>query len=265
MIPFAPPSLEFVLILLGCLAATLVWIVWLLRLAFFRKARRRMGAGQALAFALLTGIGCSFIWSAYAFQRAFAAYQADNREKYRPVLAQDRRLGGIDMPAGTALVLGIAGQVESFNRADFPHPVLIAGVQTLRVERYLEIQTDENHRRTGFTPKSLRLTGLGESRQEGWLCDAAATVALATHADGSVKAMASCTAAAGNLVEGQPLPEGAEIVATQGALYPDGRRGSDRWLIHLPPEARLQIHGSEQQGGALWLDAERKVVEQFPP
>lgn len=264
MIPIGLPSLEFVLIRLGYLAATLVWIVWLLRLAFSRKARRRMGSGRILAFVLLTGVGCYSLWSVYVFHRDFTAYRAEDREKYRPVLAQARRLGGIDMPAGTALVLRVTRQAESFSQAEFPHPIPIAGVQALRAERYLSIQTDENYRTTGFTPKNLRLTGLGESRQEGWLCDAAMPVILATHADGSIKALESCTAAAGNLVEGQPLPEGAEIVATQGEVYLDGRRGSDRWLIHLPPEVGMRIRGSEQKGGALLLDAEGKVVEQVP-
>lgn len=264
MIPIGPPPWLFILICLGFLAAALLWIIWILRLAFSHRARRHLRSWRGLAFVLLSAIGCHTLWSVYTFQRALAAYEAEDKLNRRPVLAESRRLAGIDMPAGTALVLQLARTPEAFNRAEFPHPVPIGGVETLRVERYLSIHTDENYRTTGFTPENLRLTGLGESRQAGWLCDATVPIIFATHPDGSIKSFESCTAGAGNLVEGQPLPKGAEIIATEGTVYLDGSRGSDRWLIYLPPDAGLLVHGAQQKGGALLLDAGRKVVRQVP-
>lgn len=264
MIPVALPSVQFVLFASAFLAATVAWAIWLLYLTFNPRSRQRLCSWRGLVFVVLTGIGSFTIWYLYTTQRSLEAYKAEHREKFQPVLSEDQRLGGIDMPAGTALTLAIEGKTESFKRAEFPHPVLINGIEALSVERYVLIDSDANYKATGFTPESLRLSGLGKSRQNGWICDATAPISFETHPDGEIRKFTGCIAADGNFIEGKPLSQGAEIIATEGTLYLDGRRGIDRWLVHLPQAAGLSGAATEREGGSLLLDADRNVVEQTP-
>lgn len=264
MIPIGLPSLEFVLIRLAYLAATLVWVVWAVRLAFRQKARSRLRTWRGPLFLLLSGVAFYTLWSIYAASRELAAHAAERQVNYYPVLQQDQRLGGIDMPAGTRLHLALPRQLDAFKQAEFPHPVTIAGVEALLAERYLSIQTDEAYRTSGFTPQNLRLTGAGVSPQAGWLCDASSVIVFETHPDGTPKAFQSCKAAPGNQIEGAALPSGSEIIASEGRLFLDGRPGLDRWLIHLPENGVFPLQGAEQRGGAVLLNAERKVIEQIP-
>lgn len=264
MIPIGLPSVEFLLIRLGYLLATAIWIIWTLRLAFNGKARGKLKNWKIPIFWLLSMVSIYSLWSVYAFSRDFAAYKAEEQEKYYPVLKERQRLGGIEMPDGTRLKLGVARQNEAFDRAELPHPISVNGVKTTLIERYLSIHTDKNHHTTGFTPKNLRLSGVGKSRQSGWICDASAAIVFETDPTGQIKALQSCTAAAGNLIEGEPLPEGAKIVASQGTVFLDSRLGVDRWLIHLPSDSRLMVGGTEQKGGAVLLDANHAVVKLVP-
>lgn len=261
MIPIGLPSFEFVFIRLAYLVATLVWIIWALRLALGRNFRDRLRAWRGPVFLLLTGVALYSIWSVYDFYRHMTAYAAERAINYHPVLGRARRLGAIDMPAGTTLSLAVAGQAEAFYQAEFPHPIAISGVQTLLAERYLAMHTDDSYRTSGFTPQNLRLTGLGDTRQAGWICDATKTVVFDTDPDGAVKAFQSCSAASGNLIQGQAVPEAAEIIVSEGRLYLDGRRGPDRWIVHLPQESRFQSDGVTQTGGTLLLDADRDVIK----
>ncbi|WP_413603174.1 hypothetical protein [Bordetella pertussis] len=48
-------------------------------------------------------------------------------------------MGGIDMPAGTRLSLEVAHSPDTYNRAEFPHPVSAHGLQALRIERYIAL------------------------------------------------------------------------------------------------------------------------------
>ena len=265
MIPVALPSSEFVLILLAALVATLVWMVWALRLTFDKQARSRLRGWRGPLFLLLAGIAVYVMFSAYALRRDFNAFAAEQQEIYHPILEHAQTLGRIAMPSGTKLRLAVPRQPAAFDRAEFPHPLLVGGVNALLAERYLRIHTDESYQTTGFTPQNLRLTGVGESQQAGWRCDATSVIVFETHPDGTIKAFQSCRAGAGNLIEGQPLPKAAEIVATEGRLYLDGRRGLDRWIIYVPQDASMQIDGVDQKGGALLLDADRKVIERIEP
>lgn len=264
MIPIGLPSYEFIFVRLAFFAATMIWIVWTLRLVFNYKARSRLRATRAAVFALLSVISVYSLWSVYALRRDFIAYKAEQTAKYHPVLSENRRLGGIDMPTGTALTLGIALQPEAFNRAEFPHPVMIGGIETLSVERYLRIETDENYHTTGFTSENIRLTGIGTSKQEGWICDSTAVVVFETHTDGSIKDFQSCTAAAGNSIDNIPLPAGSQITTIDGRKYLDGRYSPDRWLIHIPTDSNFLISGTDLKGGSMFLDVNRAIVELVP-
>lgn len=265
MIPIGLPSLEFVLIRLAYLAAMLIWLAWLLRLGFSQKARQRLRSWRGPLFLILSAIVAYATWSIYDFNRHLTAYRAEQQALYHPVLAAGQNLGGIDMPAGTALRLALAAQPASFDRAAFAQPVTISGVDALRAERYIAVQTDADYKTSGFSAVNLRLTGMGESRQSGWICDATLPVVFLTHPDGRIDRFESCTAATGNLIDGHPLPRGAEIIASQGRVFLNGTIGADRWQIHLPTDARLTLQGTSQTGGALFLDADRNVIDRVTP
>lgn len=265
MIPIGLPSLEFVLIRLVFLVATLIWIAWLLRLAFSKAARLRLRSWRMPLFLILPVISGYSIWSVYDFNRHLAAYRAEQQALYHRTLATPQNLGGIDLPAATTLRLALAHQPASFYLAEFGEPVAINGVDALRAERYIAVHTDADYKTSGFSVENLRLTGKGNSQQSGWICDAALPIVFLTHADGRIDRFENCTAASGNLIEGQPLPQGAEIIASQGRVFLNGTTGADRWQIHLPSDARFTLHGISQSGGALWLDAARKVIDRVTP
>ncbi|TRW91352.1 hypothetical protein FNJ84_21630 [Paracoccus sp. M683] len=264
MIPIGLPSYEFLLIRLAYLAATLIWVAWALRLAFGERAEWRLRTWRGPIFFLLGGSAFYSTWSVYDLNRELKAHVAQQQADYHPVLDRRQRLGGIDMPLGTKLNLAVARELGSFQRAEFPHSISVGGVNALLAERYLSIHTDDAYQTAGYTPQNLRLTGVGISMQAGWICDASEVIVLETHPDGAPKAFQSCSAAGGNLIEGKALPNGAEIIASEGSLFLDGRRGLDRWLIHLPKEGALQLKGGEQIGGAILLDGDRKVIKSIP-
>jgi len=188
-----------------------------------------------------------------------SAYELEQRTLFHPTLTQTHTIAGIQMPAGTVLKLGVPLDYESFYEANFPHPIDIQGVQTTAMARYISYQTDENYKTAGYTPQNMRLTGIGTATQSGWLCDAAFAITLTTLANGNIRDFQSCTLANGNIVDGIHLPSGAEVIATTGTTYTDGRIDQDRWLIHLPSDTNTNIHQRIQRGGAIYLDGNRKL------
>lgn len=264
MIPIGLPSIEFVLIRLAFILVALLWLGWTVRLCLSAKARQGLTAAWAIAYVLLTGVSFYTLWTIYDVQRQFSAYKAEHQANFRPTLSEGLTVGTIAMPTGTALELTVPNQLSSFHVARFPDPLNIGGVETLLAERYVSIQTGDDYQTIGYAPENIRLSGRGESSQQGWICDATRPITFSTHRDGSLDAFESCTLAAGNDVHDSALPPGAEIVATTGTVYSNGHVDPDRWLIHLPEHGEFRIGDSVQQGGALLLDAKRKLFRQVP-
>jgi len=256
MIPIPILSLEAMLIILAFYAATLAWLVWTLCIILSAKARRRLGSWRIFVYAILTVMSC--LTALYHYDHHQQA--AEFKMKFEPVLSENSFIGGINMPAGTKLVVNAPYDFETFREAKFPYPVRISGTDTLFAKRYLTTKTDEEYRILGYTPLNIRLTGIGEGLENEWRCDATHPITLQTHSDGSVKAFESCMAAVGNRIENQPLPKGAEIIATDGSVYTDGFVASDRWLIYLPADAKLRVGNKTQIGGVIRLDAERRII-----
>jgi hypothetical protein len=256
MIPIPILSLAAILIILAFYAATLAWLVWTLCIILSAKVRHWLGPWRIFVYAILAAMSCLTVLYHYDLHHQ----AADLKMKFEPVTSEDSFIGGIDMPAGTKLVVNVPYDFESFREANFPHPVRISGTDALFAERYLTIDTDEEYRILGYTPLNIRLTGIGEGLENGWRCDATQSITLQTHSDGSVKAFESCMAAVGNRIENQPLPKGAMIIATDGSVYTDGFVASDRWLIYLPADAELSVGNKTQTGGMIQLDAERKII-----
>lgn len=256
MIPIPILSLEAILIILAFYSATLAWLVWTLRIILSAKARRRFGPARIVVYAIFTAMSCLTVWYHYDLRQPTAEFKM----KFEPVLSESNLIGGINMPAGTKLVVNAPYDFETFREAKFPYPVRISGTDTLRAERYLTIETDEEYRTRDYTPLNIRLTGLGEGLESEWRCDATHPIVLKTHSDGSIKEFESCIAADGNLIENQPLPEGAEIIAIDGTGYTDGFVALDRWLIYLPASAEFSVGNKSQIGGVIRLDAKRRII-----
>lgn len=259
MIPIGLPSIEFVLICLALLLATATWLGWTLGLAISQALRQRLRGRWVFVYLIFAGVSLFTLWKIYDIRQNFTAYRAEQQFLFHPTLTEPQRLGAIDMPAGTQLVLSLPRQYDAFSMATFPYPIDIRGVQSLQAERYLNIQTDENYQTKGHTPENIRLRGLGHSPQEGWICDASQTITFSTHADGSVNHFESCTLAAGNQTDSIDLPAGAELIRTTGTTYLNGDIDIDRWLIHLPANVDTHINGKTQTGGTLFLDDARKL------
>src|SRR5690606_11584463 len=133
--------------------------------------RRRLACGGLYA-ALLLPAGY------FAYFQGVAAYaQREIEREWRTrnyTLSEAARVGGIDMPAGTRLSLEVAHAPDTYNRADFPHPVSAHGVQALRIERYIHLEHEpDTYRLTGAYPLAMRVTGPGTQIVQGWRCDAA--------------------------------------------------------------------------------------------
>lgn len=256
MIPIPILSPVAILIILAFYAATLAWLVWTLRIILSAKARRRLSIWRIFVYTILAAMSCFTAWYHYDLYQQ----TADFKMKFEPVLSENSLIGGINMPAGTKLVVNAPYDLETFREAKFPHPVRISGTDALFAERYLRMETDEDYRILGYTPLNIRLTGTGEGLENDWRCDATHPITLQTHGDGSIKAFESCTAAAGNRIENFLLPKGAEIIATDGSMFTDGFVASDRWLIYLPENTEFSIMNKVQIGGVIRLDAERRII-----
>lgn len=189
-----------------------------------------MGRVRAIFYVILTGISLVTFFQLYDMYRFFAEHKAE----FRPVLSEDRIIGGINMPAGTELELNEANDLETFRTAKFPQPVRFIGMDALIVNRYYHRGSAAKHRVLNYTPRNIWLSGIGESLQNGWNCDATYSITFETNDDGSIKTFERCVAATGNMIEGSPLPPGSKIRVSDGTLWSDGTFDPDRWNIALP-------------------------------
>ena len=156
MIPVALPSVEMLLVLAFCLAATFFWFVWTLWLAV-RYARGRWCRPALLPYSLVTPFALFTLWQFADFYLQVWTYEGERAASYRPELPEPMRLGQIDMPKGTKLELAVADQKESFNRAVFPNPVRIADIDAVEVSRYVAMKTNGNYEIVGFSAENMRI------------------------------------------------------------------------------------------------------------
>lgn len=261
MIPVAPPSLSFVLLLLASALGTLALLGWSAALVFSGRARRAFGrrrlacGGLYAALLLLAGY--------FAYFQGVAAYaQREVEREWRTrnyALSEAARVGGIDMPAGTRLSLEVAHAPDTYNRADFPHPVSVHGLQALRMERYIRLEHEpDTYRLAAAYPLTMRITGAGAQTVQGWRCDATRPMQFSTRRDGSIAAFEECVLAEGNRADGMALPPGARLLAHDGTVYTDGHVDPDRWQVWLEPGMAVRIGGAWLAGAIIRLDAERR-------
>ncbi|MBD8688793.1 MULTISPECIES: hypothetical protein [unclassified Rhizobium] len=260
MIPVALPPAEVLLLFAFCLAATLFWSVWTLRL-MVRFATGRWCRPAILPYALNTAFALLTLWQFVDFYLQMRTYERERAAIYRPELSEAVRLGQIDMPVGTKLELAVADQRDSFNRAVFPTPVRVADIDAVEVARYVSIKTSENYEIVGFNSENMRITGHGMTMQAGWRCDATQPVEFDLKPDGGIAAFSKCTLDDGNVVDGITLPKGTSLRASTGNVYTDGFVDSDRWVLDPPVGLTVRIDGLDLEDANLSLDRERKLYE----
>lgn len=269
MIPVSLPSVEFVVLVFTLLAITIIWIVWTLFLCCrwllsLRNPQLIKGKWRmitVLTYLVVMTVALFTIGTFFNFKRQTDEYLSTYNRQYRPVLDAPQRLGGIDMPAGTKLELAVADQKEAFRVATFPSPVLVAGVNALKVERYLYTAAEKQDGSTLFEPQTMYVSGLDTATQNGWHCDATHPLEFTLKSDGSDLTFSSCTLAEGNHIEGAQVPMGSEVSFSTGTVYVDGFFDNDRWILNLPEEAVIEIDGLPLKGPVVRLDDQLKIYQ----
>ncbi|KCV28096.1 hypothetical protein L489_4027 [Bordetella bronchiseptica 00-P-2730] len=261
MIPVALPSLSFVLLLLASALGALALLGWSAALAFSGRARRAFGRRRLACGGLYAVLLVLAGYFAY-FQGLVAYVQYEIEQEWRTrhyTLPEAARVGGIDMPAGTRLSLEVAHSPDTYNRAEFPHPVSAHGLQALRIERYIGLDHEpDTYKLTEAYPLTMRVTGPGTQTIQGWRCDAASPMHFSTRRDGRIAAFEECMLAEGNRADGMEVPPGARLLAHEGTVYTDGHVDPDRWQVWLEPDMAVRIGGVWLAGAIIRLDAERR-------
>jgi hypothetical protein len=261
MIPVALPSVEFLVIVGLLFLTTLVWFVWTVWLLFFRKSQKAWANHWFALYGLTTFPALFTLYHVVTFSLEMRTLDREREKNFAPTLTSSERIGQIDMPEGTKLRLAAAQKLESFGRATFPHPVEIAGINALAVDRYISIKYDDSYNVTGFAPDNMRVVGEGTSEQQGWTCMATTPVEFDVNEDGSVKAFKRCVLAAGNVADGISLPSGTEVWTSTGNVYTDGFTDTDRWVLDIPRDKTVLVDGLEISSPRIMLDEHKKLYE----
>ncbi|MCM2458386.1 hypothetical protein HGO37_23610 [Rhizobium sp. CG4] len=261
MIPVALPSVEFLVIVGLLFLTTLVWFVWTVWLLFFRKSQKPWANHWFALYGLTTFPALFTLYHVVTFSLEMRTLDRERENNFAPTLTSSERIGQIDMPEGTKLRLAAAQKLESFGRATFPHPVEIAGINALAVDRYITIKYDDSYNVTGFAPDNMQVVGEGTSEQQGWTCKAATPVEFDVNEDGSVKAFKRCVLAAGNAADGISLPSGTEVWTSTGNVYTDGFTDTDRWVMDIPRDKTVLVDGLEIASPRILLDDRKQLYE----
>jgi hypothetical protein len=255
MIPVALPGGNFYPILavsLICLATLLTWIAILCtnrvaRLRLRIRPRRRIAA--MLVLAVIGGV-----FPARQASRWLDDQRAARRDAaHTVVLDEARTLGGIAMPAGTRLLLRVPGRPDTFESATFPTPVPVAGIAVTGLQRYLAKAGDQDYRATGASATLAQ-----DETVEGWRCGRGHKVEF--KADNDALRFSSCHLAAGNTVDGQPLPAGTWVSLRQGARPASDFRHVDGWLLRTDGSEAAVVADMPLLKAELRLDRDRKLV-----
>ncbi|ANN68762.1 hypothetical protein [Bordetella bronchialis] len=256
MNPVALPGGNFYPMLavsLVCLATLLTWIAVLCtnRLARMRlRARPRSNAVAMLALAVLGGI-----FPVRLALRWMDGHQAAaDKAAHTVVLDGPRTLGGIDMPAGTRLLVRLEDRPDTFEAAHFPGPVPVGGIPVVSLERYLAKSGVQQFRATGASG-----TLPGDEAADGWRCARGHKVEFKPDEDGRLR-FSSCHLAAGNTVGGQSLPAGTWVALRHGARPASDFQHVDGWLLRTDGSDPSMVAGMPLLKADLRLDRQRKLV-----
>ncbi|WP_266160313.1 hypothetical protein [Dyella silvatica] len=263
MIPVALPSVLLLVLLLVSLLAAIFLTGWAMTLALSKSARRafhrrlKTSVTVLLLSMALTGFFLLMLLSAHEVTR-----EVDQQQAARHItLTKPTRLGGVDMPAGSKLLLDLAGDMESFSVAEFPHPVSAYGVEAISLNRAVSIDYDDKTFATkGSHATSVAVKGQGSQNVQGWRCNAAEPIQFALQPDGRLKDFDQCQLDDGNQVGDIGLPKGATVRLNGGTTYGDGFRDDDYWKIQLADNQVIRLFHLPLKRPRLMLDKQRRLL-----
>lgn len=263
MIPIALPSATFFILLTAGFFAGFLLLGWGLALAASAGARRMVRKYWKTSILLCVGLAAPFAFYAWFQMMMWQIERESDRRQaaLRVTLQEPATVGGVSMPAGTRLTLRDEGQLDTYVEADFPQPVAILGVQATAARRYLDTRyAAETYATLGRYPRTVILRGAGVQTVQGWRCDGAHDIEFSVQPDGALKAFEHCVLAQGNEAAGLAIAAGAELRGSNGTVYTDGSRDSDRWRVEVDGATAVQVFGLFLSRPTLYLDASRQVL-----
>jgi len=264
MIPVALPSVEWLFTVGGLLLLSIIWVIWSLLLIFSATSRKRLVNLRLVIYLLCTSVAVFFIYQVSGVIVGLQQESQKLQKEHYPVLSHPQRIGQIEMPTHTKLYLEQANTLESFQRAEFPHPVKIGDIAATKVERYFAYQFSKaDYKVTNMIPKTLSVTGTGTTQQAGWLCDASLSVKFTLHADGAIEAFDGCQLAEGNQIDDVVMPPATRVMPNTGSTWTDGFIDQDRWMLDTwsdsSPANIVEIDGLPLVEPWIYLDENRQI------
>lgn len=263
MIPVALPSMLLLVLLLLSFLATVFLAGWGVMLALSKSARRAFHRRlKTSLFVLMLSMVLASFFALMLWGSHEVTHEVDRQQAARHItLTQPARLGTIDMPAGTKLMLDIAGNIESFSHAEFPHPVTAYDVEATTLSRDISVDYDDKTFATkGSHATSVAVKGVGRQKVLGWWCDAAESIQFDVQPDGDLKSFDHCLLADGNQVGDIAVPKGATLRLNGGTVYGDGFRDDDYWRIQWADGQVLHLFQLPLKQPALMLDRQRRLL-----
>ncbi|WP_143750938.1 hypothetical protein [Burkholderia sp. HI2714] len=262
MIPAPLFSGAFLAILGISFLATVAVLLWVVTLTFSPDARRAFRA-RWIRKSVLLGVLCWMSSLFVALAIAYLKIDLDARKKdaaEHPTLEKTTRLMGIDMPPGTQLSLGTAGDMHSFDTAVFPREVDVYGIPAKAVE--VRSEFDDEAPRNDRNPVHLTALGLtitGPRSLDGWVCDAGQPMEIVLRNDARTRSLWWCRLADGNRIADAIVPAGSDLIRDT-TTYGDGLRDDDYWRIDVAQGGVFQLAGLALHGARLRLDRQHRIV-----
>jgi len=242
--------------------ATVSMLVWAVTLALSSRARGWFRTHRGRASGLF---GTLCVSSSFFVVLAIAYLQIDLHSRkeeaaLHPTLEKAEHLLGVDMPAGTRLSLGTAGNMASINEAAFPHEVSVYGIPAVAMRLVSEYDDETQwNDQSPVTLKALSLTVTGPRPIDGWVCGPGGPLEIVLRKDARIKTLWWCHLADGNRVAGSLVPVGSTLIRGT-TLYLDGSHDNDYWYLAVAEGTLFELAGLPLRRPELNLDRQHRVV-----
>ncbi|WP_321821849.1 MULTISPECIES: hypothetical protein [unclassified Burkholderia] len=251
----------FIVLGISFLAAVSV-VLWIVALALFPPVRRSFRVYRRRSTAIFAAlcVTSSFVVSMVAIGLQAEANIRKEEAAKHPALVKSERLLGIDMPPGTRLSLSTAGDMNSIEKAEFPHAVDVYGIAAvaLTVGTEFDDEAPRNDRDLA-TLTALTLTTTRPRTIDGWTCGSKAPLKIVLRNDARTRTLWSCHLADGNRVAGGVVPAGSRVMRST-TTYGDGMRDNDYWEIRVAEGDVFELSSLPLRHPELRLDRERTVL-----
>lgn len=263
MIPVALPSASFFLLLSAGFIAGLVLLGWAVVLAASATHRRTVRKYWKTSAAVFVVLAIPFAFYVFVHTTIWQIERESERSQAarRVTLDAPQTVAGTLMPAGTRLELQVEGDLNTYVEAEFPQPVPIFDVPSLRVRRFLGIDYDtETYTLIGRYPRDVTVTGQGDQAVLGWQCDATQDIEFDVNRDGTLKGLSQCRLGSGNRAAQLDIPRGSTLYGSNGTVYTNGDTDPDRWRIEVKSSEAVKLLGLMLSEPRIYVDAERNLV-----